>query len=397
MILLDYPFVSDFLAQTILEYNIPVIATPEAKSLSAGKEFNWISEKDAIQKLQTNENELIYTNSENSISWIQKNAKGTKLPAHIELFKNKIKFRELIRDQFPDYFFMGIPYEELKSLDISNLKFPFIIKPAVGFFSIAVYKVDALEEWEDTLVKIQREISRTLSLYPKEVIDNTDFILEEYIQGEEYAFDCYFDEKGVPVILNILHHIFTSEKDVSDRVYSTSPEIIERLYGPIMDFLRNIGDKVNLRNFPLHVEIRIDKAGKITPIEVNPMRFGGWCTTADLTWFAYGINSYASFFNNLKPEWNEIFQSRKDKIYSLILLDNPLGLQGDQVDYFDFDRLLQDFENPLHLRKIKFDKFGIFGFLFTETSKGNEQELENILHSDLKKYVRLKASSSHVE
>ncbi|MCP3675252.1 MAG: ATP-grasp domain-containing protein [Gammaproteobacteria bacterium] len=32
-----------------------------------------------------------------------------------------------------------------------------------------------------------------------------------------------------------------------------------------------------------HDELRGDDKGTILPIEVNPMRFGGWCTSADIT------------------------------------------------------------------------------------------------------------------
>ncbi|WP_041779331.1 ATP-grasp domain-containing protein [Belliella baltica] len=61
----------------------------------------------------------------------------------------------------------------------------------------------------------------------------SDFQLEEYIRGEEYAFDCYFDKNGDPVILNILHHVFISEKDVSDRWYYSSEEVINQLHDPL--------------------------------------------------------------------------------------------------------------------------------------------------------------------
>ena len=33
-------------------------------------------------------------------------------------------------------------------------------------------------------------------MYPKEVLDTSTFILEGYIEGEEYAIDCYFDNEG---------------------------------------------------------------------------------------------------------------------------------------------------------------------------------------------------------
>lgn len=387
MILLDYPYTSEFLIDTIVKNQFPVVATKEAQEILRGKNANLVNEEDAISWVKSNPLGPVYTNSENSIAWIQQNLKGIPLPEKIEAFKNKFKFRELIQEAYPDYFFKSATLSALADLDINDFKFPFIIKPAVGFFSIAVHKVDKPEDWPSIVSKIEKQIEKTKSLYPKEVVSNTDFIIEEYIQGEEYAFDCYFDEKGEPVILNILHHVFTSEYDVSDRVYSSSKEVIDRLYQPIMDFLHLIGSKIDLRNFPLHIEFRESEVGKINPIEVNPMRFGGWCTTADLTWFSYGINSYEYFFNSKKPDWNKVFETRKDKKYSLILLDNQSDVPQEDIAYFDFDSLANDFENPLHVRKVNMDKYGVFGFLFTETSKGNERELKEILHSDLKKYM----------
>ncbi|SMD45854.1 ATP-grasp domain-containing protein [Aquiflexum balticum DSM 16537] len=390
MILLDYPYTSDFLIDTVVKNQFPVVATKEAKEILQGTNANLITEEDAIAWVKSNPLSPVYTNSENSIAWIQQNLKGTALPAKIEAFKNKFKFRELIQEAYPDYFFKSATLSALANLDISDFKFPFIIKPAVGFFSIAVHKVDKPEDWPSIVSKIEKQMEKTKSLYPKEVVSNADFIIEEYIHGEEYAFDCYFDEKGEPVILNVLHHVFTSEYDVSDRVYSSSEEVIKRLYQPIMDFLQMIGSKIDLRNFPLHIEFRESEPGKINPIEVNPMRFGGWCTTADLTWFSYGINSYEYFFNSKKPDWNKVFEERKDKKYSLILLDNQSDIAQEDIAYFDFDAIAKDFEHPIHVRNVNMDKFGVFGFLFTETSKGNERELEEILHSDLKKYMVLK-------
>lgn len=390
MILLDYPYVSDFLKDTIVQNQFPVIATKEAISIMEGQLVNWISEQEAVVQIRQNPLIPIYTNSENSIAWIKQHLSDTYLPEKIEIFKNKIRFRQLIQEAYADYFFCAAQLSELRGLDISAFKFPFIIKPAVGFFSIAVHKVDKVEDWPAIVGTIEEQIKKSSSLYPQEVVSNTEFIIESYIQGEEYAFDCYFNEKGEPSILNVLHHVFMSEADVSDRVYTSSKAIIEGLSPAIMEFLHLVAKKIDLRNFPLHIEIRETAPGKIIPIEVNPMRFGGWCTTADLTWFAYGINSYEYFFKSQKPDWEKVFKGKENKKYSLILLDNQSDVPQEEIAYFDFDALAEDFENPLHVRKVNMDKFGVFGFLFTETSEGNERELEEILHSDLKKYMVLK-------
>lgn len=397
MILIDKPYVSDFLVKTIKENNFEIVATKAARNMIADKTLNWITEEEAKISLKKNPEIPIYTNSENTINWIQNNAVSSNLPGQIEGFKNKIKFRELIKDSFPDYFFKGVRYGDLRKLDVEELKFPFIIKPAVGFFSIAVHKVDNPFEWPYVLDKIDKEYKSSKDLYPTEVLKLTDFIIEQYITGEEYAIDCYFDSEGKPVVLNILHHIFSSDKDVSDRVYSTSKEIIEKYQNEIQDFLETLGGKARLKNFPAHVELRIGGDGKIYPIEVNPLRFGGFCTTGDLSWYAYGINSYEAFFQSKKPDWEEIFKTRKGKKYSIIVLDNNSGFEESDIASFDYDTLLKDFEKPLDIRKIKLNEYSVFGFLFTETKAGNEKELMQILGSDLRSYIRLKKDSAEVK
>lgn len=390
MILIDQPYISSFLLKTIKENHLEIVSTVAARAMISDNSLNWISENNAVKFIKNNPNSSLYTNSENTISWIEKNLASTKLPSQIHVFKNKIKFRKLLKDLFPDYFFKGIKFEDLAYLSMENLKFPFIIKPAVGFFSLGVHKVDNPDEWPSVLNKITNDIAEIRSFYPNEVVDTSNFIVEECIEGEEYAMDCYFSKEGEPVILSILHHRFSTGKDVNDRVYTTSKEIIETHLPKMQLFLDALGALVNLKNFPFHVEVRIDKNGTIIPIEVNPMRFGGWCTTADLSYFAYGFNSYQFFLNGTKPNWKELFEKGKNKKYSLILLDNNSGISESNIASFDYDLLLSEFENPMELRKVDYNEYPFFGMVFVETSLGNEKELDQILTSDLKKYIKVK-------
>jgi hypothetical protein len=386
MILIDKPYISDFLVRTIKENNFEIISTKEAKSLINDDSMNWISENDAKNKIINSPNPLIYTNSENSLTWVFNNLKDTDLPNQIRLFKDKLKFRELTKDLFPDFLFRKIKIDEIQTLDIDELKLPFVIKPSLGFFSIGVHIVNNKSDWYAAQKELNYENLK--SIYPKEVMDASTFIIEEYIEGEEFAIDAYFNNDGEVVILNILHHKFSSSTDVSDRVYSTSQSIIRKYKESVEEFLIPIGKKADLKNFPLHVEVRIDKNGVIKPIEINPLRFGGWCTTGDLSWYAFKFNSYQYFVQNKKPNWGEIFKTKKDEIYSIILLNNNSGFKPSEISDFDFNKLKQDLENVLVVRKLDFNKYPAFGFLFTETSEGNEKELEEILNSDLSKYIR---------
>lgn len=385
MILIDHPFISDFLINTIKDNNFQLIATKEAKSLISDDTLNWISEKDAKHKFLNNPNPIIYTNSENSLPWIFKNLKTTKLPKQIKFFKDKLAFRELTKELFPDFLFKKVKIDEIQTLSFDTLKLPFVIKPSLGFFSIGVHIVHTESDWETAKKELNYDTLK--SIYPKEVMDASTFIIEEYIEGEEFAVDAYFNADGEVVVLNILHHKFSSSTDVSDRMYSTSQSIIRRYKESIETFLKPIGEKAALKNFPLHLEIRIDENGIIKPIEINPQRFGGWCTTGDLSFYAFGFNSYQYFFLNKKPNWDVIFENKKDDIYSIILLNNNSGIKSSEIASFNFEMLEQDLENIVVLRKLDFIKYSAFGILFTKTSEGNEKELEGILNSDLNRYI----------
>lgn len=390
MIIIEKPYVSEFLKDTIEKNNIKVVETEFSNEVLSNRKINFIKKSEVVEKFQQNKETLLYTNSENAINWIEENLKFTDIPEKIQIFKNKFALRELLKPVFPDYFFTKVNFDDMEKFDIENCKFPFIIKPAIGFFSIGVNKVNSAKEWPETIKKIRTEIEQTKNLYPLEVIDSKEFIIEELIEGEEYAIDTYIDKTGTPVIVGISHHVFSSGTDFSDRIYNTSKEIINHLMPKMTEFLKILTQKTKITNFPIHIEVREEKNGRIIPIEVNPMRFGGMCTTGDLTYFSYGLNPYMYYLTGKKPNWDEILKDKDEFIYSLILLNNNSKIEPEKIKAFDYDKILSDFQNPLEIRKLDFTEYPVFGFLFTETNKNDTKELDDILHSDLKKYIILK-------
>lgn len=267
------------------------------------------------------------------------------------------------------------------------MKKPFIIKPAVGFFSMGVYFVHSDEEWPGILQSIKTDMDRVKDLYPLEVMDSSKFILEQNIPGEEFAIDAYFDKNGEPVIVNIFKHLFSSEKDVSDRVYLTSKEIIEVYLDCFTDLLRKIGKLAGLSKFPMHMEVRVDENKRIIPIEVNPMRFAGWCVT-DLAYFAYGINPYKYYFEQLKPDWDDILADKAGKIYSFVIADVPLDINREEITGIDYDAYFKNFSNILEIRKIDYKQYPVFAMTFIESP--DYVEINHILKEDFHKYIKLK-------
>jgi hypothetical protein len=388
MYLIDKPYISDFLIDTIKENYYQVVATKEAKELVADASLNWISEEEAIETIKYNPSQRIYSNSENVLSWIDNHFGESELSKQINILKDKAKFREQIKALFPEFKFQKIKLENIQNITTGELSFPFVIKPSIGFLSVGVYIVKGENDW----IKVKEKITphNLKSIFPQNVLDTSHFIIEDYIQGEEYAIDYYHNDKGKVVILNILHHVFSRETDTSDRVYSTSKAIINQHKAELEQFLTTIGAKLNLKNFPAHAELRIDKNGKITPIEINPLRFGGWCTTGDLSGITIGLNSYKYYFENTCPNWETIYQGKENKIFSIIILDNNSGIKPADIAKFDYKVLANDFENPILIRTLDINKYPLFGFVFTETDKKNKEELYDILRSDLRKYIIVK-------
>ena len=62
MILIDKPYASSFLQETVRKLKIPVIKTRAASEMLIDNEQLFISEKDAIFKLNNDSTDLLYTN-----------------------------------------------------------------------------------------------------------------------------------------------------------------------------------------------------------------------------------------------------------------------------------------------------------------------------------------------
>ena len=134
--------------------------------------------------------------------------------------------------------------------------------------------------------------------------------------------------------------------------------------------------------------MRVGEDGRITPIEFNPLRFGGWCAV-DMAHFAFGINPYLMFLQQQKPDWEQILAKKGEEITGLIVLDRSGPLAAAPVTHFDEQRLLSKFARPLDWRPINFNQYPVFGFLFMETAGSDTAEIDAILHSDLSEFVQL--------
>ena len=392
MFILEEPYVSDLLAATAAELGLPVLDTPMARQRLVGSYDMPLLADEEFVAAASHQGARIYSNSENAIGWIAEHLGSTDLPRMIGLFKDKIAFRELVADLYPDYRYSGVSLAGLRTFDPTTLRAPFIVKPAVGFFSMGVHVVESAESWPGVVERLEREVQTFTAVYPEQVLGLDRFVVEEVITGEEFAVDAYFDSDGSPVLVDVYAHLFASADDVSDRVYYTNTETVDRLASPAMEFLAEIGRRARLVNFPVHAELRIDAAGRVAPIEVNPMRFGGWCAT-DLAHFAYGVNPYRCYLLGERPDWARIAAETAGRTTALIVSDLPISVDLGAIESVDYGRFSARFSNVLELRPTDFSRYPVFAFTFVEVPSEDLSELRAVLGADLSAYLRMRTSS----
>lgn len=379
MFILEEPYVSDFCLDTLKKNSYPILKTELVKD----KNLNFISEKDFLSIYQ--KTGKLYTNSENSIKKTEELLKDTNLPNTIKLFKDKVKTRELLSKIYPDYFYQQVSKEELLNFNFSDLKYPLVIKPSVGFLSFGVHTVWNKEEFKATVQNINNSMDKVKTFFPKNVLSDKNFIIEDFIFGEEYAVDVYFNSNSKPVILNIFQHPFANKFDVSDRMYITSSKIVSKYLNPFSALFAKIAKEANLKNFPAHIELRVNDE-KIIPIEVNPLRFAGWCLT-DIAYYAYGINPYEYFMEEKIPDWSKIICSDKN-IYAFVMSEVPQDLERDKIKGFDFEKYKNDLNAEIiDVRTYDFRIKPMFNSLFIKAK--NYDDIKHILNLNMKKYVKM--------
>lgn len=374
MLIIDEQTVSPILVQTALTHHLPIYY------------------KDDERALDMKEHSKLLTNSESCLQMLQHHH-----PEHIhtkvsQMVKNKARFRELIADLDEDYYFKLVTLDELMSSNKEDLPFPVVIKPNKGYSSVGVYIVKEKAEWDQAVQGLYSDLLLSRSMYSDAVLDSEQIIIEGYIEGQEYAFDCYYDEAGEPVILNILKRRFAHDQDTSDRIYYTSSRILEEVREQALDYLRLLNDRLQLRNYPFHIEMRQNDGG-IVPIEMNPLRFAGAGTT-DVSHYAYDINSASAYFKGVKPDWKTIVKRADESFYGFFCAEVPGHISVNLIQSIQHEELKKEFSHILEYRIIQSASDRTFAVVFFKTNQLNE--LDRLLTLDLEPFLTMKPAKEAV-
>lgn len=378
LVLLANPYVSELLQDAIIARHLAVVEV-EPLPLRADVRQQVVDDETACRLINTPQTR-VFMNSENALEFYLQALQDDDRKQAIASLKDKRRFRQLLADIYPELAYREVSLADLSAVDPDQLRFPLVLKPSIGFFSAGVVIVRTLADWSDAVDQLTVELGDESSTYPESVLNREKILIEDYIEGPEYAIDAFFDSNGLPVLVNAMVHVFPSRDDTRDILYLTDLELVESLRPDVMDLLQRLRLKLDLKDFPFHLEVRRDVgSGRLVPIEVNPYRFAGWGTT-DLATFAYGFNVYEQYFDGVAP--NLLSGSCDTSTTAFIILHPPLGTrfpEGWTVDPAALRRLLGD---VLELRLVDHEKWGILGIAFIRYE--TRQQAEQAVHLDLR-------------
>lgn len=385
MVILDRPYVSTLLEDTLARLQTPVLLNRSDLALRRPGELNLMEPEDFWTRLTSVERPLLYTNSEDTLGAVLAALDRTAIGRQIRVAKDKALMRERLQPLFPDLFFARVGIDDLAAMPAKGLPFPLIIKPAVGFFSLAVVSARGPEEWDAARAHLKVEVEAARGIFPTSVLDPYQMLIEQRVEGREFAVDVYFDAEGAPVLLDVMEHIFRSPEDTDDRVYLTSAALI-REYGPrFLDALTSIARLLDIFDLAAHVEFRVEASGRAVPIEINPLRLAGFCST-ELAWHSYGLNTHEACLLRQKPDWDRLLVGREG-VYSLVLCKPPADLDRARIRGVDLEALATVFSRPLEVRPMDYRMYPLVALAFIESP--NMEEPRRLLHADFAPFLLL--------
>jgi len=211
--------------------------------------------------------------------------------------------------------------------------------------------------------EITRQLNIRTNIFSDQVVAKDRLIVEEFIDGDEYAVDMFYNEDGQPIITNICFHPLPKKLEYLHVVYYTNYEIFYKLYNNLIQFFTELNKTINACDIPIHGEFKLHK-GKLTPVELNPLRFGS-DGFADLSYHAFGANPFLCFANNCSPDWEKVWKGREDKVYAFYLGYNGSDLDTSKYrpDFFNFRRL---FSNVLADTAMNYQNTLAFSVMYIE-------------------------------
>lgn len=198
------------------------------------------------------------------IEWSRALAKGLQKPTKSAL---ALRDKGLLREILSDVVAQPKLFESTDPLDFATQKY--VVKPCKGSASIGVVKASSRQELDDAIKFIESTL-----------INFGHAIIEEYIDGNEYAFE------GVVVNGSLVElALFDKPHPLSgpyfaETIYVTPSSLPENLKKKLFQTVEAAVKRLGVESGPVHVELRITREETVYIIDFANRSIGGRCSTA---------------------------------------------------------------------------------------------------------------------
>ncbi len=349
------------------------------ETLPATEGMQMLKDTDIQNKnFQFRPNDKVCITSEASLQIVREALTDKAKQNAINVLKDKFRFREVVSQLYPHYQFKKVAFEDIEHLRVTKKT---IIKPAKGFFGIAVKTIDQNTDLKALAQDIQEEIQSTYGVFSEEMLSQNEFVVEEYIEGEEYAVDMFYDAQGEPHIVNIYHHPMPRVEAYLHMLYYSSKEVFDKTYDKAISFFKKLNAILDVKNIVLHAEFKCDT--ELIPVEINAMRYGG-VGLGNLIYHAIGLDPYQCFKEGKTPDWDEVWRQHKEDNFAFLIAYN--GTEVDKLRYEpDIEKLKSECTEVLYEAIFDYKTQLTMGVFCLKETKDN---LKHLLDLDFNDYFR---------
>lgn len=217
----------------------------------------------------------------------------------IRTLKDKLAFRELLRPLYPDLAFSAVATEDLRTLRLDPDR-RYVVKPVRGAFGAGVRTISGDADLARLQDEIVAEMERNTAVLSATALAGDRLVVEQHIEGEEYAADVFFDPDGVPVLMCTYHHPMPENPAYLHMAYYTSARVWDLVAPQANEFFTALNERLGVTNLAMHAEFRMQR-GRLVPIEINALRFGGM-GLGNMIAHGLGINPYRHFIDGTRPD-----------------------------------------------------------------------------------------------
>lgn len=326
--------------------------------------------------LRFSDKQKICITSEASIDILLRRIDDDNRVNAIKRLKDKYLFREIIREIYPNYKFQLVKAEEIKNLTITEKS---VIKPVKGFFGTAVRVIEPHTDFEKLSIELQNELEKNGAIFSDSVLSREEFIIEEFIKGEEFAVDMFYNANGDPCITNIYYHPIPNNLAYLHMIYYSSKAVFDKIYDKAKYFFTELNKILKVKNLAIHGEFKLNDI-QVIPIELNAMRFGGM-GLGSMLFHTIGENPYEYFIKDVEPNWKAIWEGREKDNYVFFLAYNALN-KSVKDHKPNVAKLKQRFGKIFLEKLFNYQKEVAFGIYFLQETDENISNLLAIEFDD---------------